>query len=276
MLFPIITLVCFALADFASVFAARREKPMIILFWELLLACLVFSLYLPFNSFQFNLEMLVLTVVLGIFELLGSLFFLKSLKRGNASISGTVSGSYTALVIILALLIFGEKLMLKEIIGIILAFLGFLLVSFRGKIRLENFYHDRGIVFALLAAIFWAVNAVFLKIPVSRIGWFMPVFLYTFNWILLAGYFFFKKQKFWPEKKHSLGIIFLAGIFLSTGLLSYNLGISKNYISLNAAIVACYPILYVLLCWVFLKEKMSTRQRIGVLLGLIGIATLNI
>jgi drug/metabolite transporter (DMT)-like permease len=267
--FPLITFLCFALSDFVIVFAARKENALVIIFWQLLISFVVLSLALPFNLINLDLKMVGFTVLLGLFELMGTIFFIKALARGNTSIVGTISGLSPAIVAVLAVIIYSEHLEPGYVSGIILAFIGFFLVSFKAINKTS------GITYAFLAAVFWAVNGLFLKISVSVIGWFWPVYLYTFNWLILFIYLILKHQKITPRNPESFGIIVTAGLLLTAGLFCYNLGLTQTFVSINAAIIGCYPILFVILTRIVFKDKLTKRQQLGILSGLTGLILLN-
>ena len=273
--FSLITFTCFALSDFVIVFASRKENPLVIIFWQLLVSFVVLSLALPFNLINLDLKMVSLTVILGLFELAGTIFFIKSLSRGNVSISGTVSGSYPMIVALSGFFIFQEYLNFGQISAIILAFIGFLLVSFKKNQNIKNIFSDPCIPYALLAAVFWAINGVFIKFPVVKIGWFWPVYLYTFNWIILLFFLIVRHKRITPKYPENLGIIITAGLLLTAGLFSYNLALTQTFVSINAAIVGCYPVLFVILTRFVFKDKLTNRQKLGILSALAGLILLN-
>jgi len=66
----------------------------------------------------------IIAVIAGMLNLLGVLFYLKAISKGSVAIVSTLSALYPLVVIVLAVVLFQEKLTLQQAMGI-----GFALVS---------------------------------------------------------------------------------------------------------------------------------------------------
>ena len=98
------------------------------------------------------------------------LFGYFAVKHLPLTISGPISSTRPVLVLIGALLIFGEQLNLYQWIGVILTIISFFLLSLSGKKEGIRFHKDKWILFAVLAAILGATSGLYDKYLMQRIS----------------------------------------------------------------------------------------------------------
>lgn len=275
--FALGALLGWAVGDVFVTFAVRKIGNFKTLFWQLLIATFISSLYIPFALPIADYRMLLFSFILGVIHLLGVLCYFKGLEIGNASLVGTISGSFSLLVVILSLIVFRESLNLFQVLGIACVLAGVFLVSFQlHDIKRIEFSKDKGIIYALLAMLFWGVYFAFIKIPATKIGWFWQPYTYNLTVFILLIYSLFKKQKlFIGNNSKTIFPIVASAILLTLGHFSYNLGILRGFSSIVAPIAGSQTTLFVILAQFIFKERMAKQQVAGVVATILGITILS-
>lgn len=102
-------------------------------------------------------------VVKGVIVLSSWAFGYYGMKNLPLTIVGPINATRPVLVLVGALLVFGERLNLYQWIGVMLAVVSFLLLSKSGKKEGIDFKHDKWIYFVVMAAILGAVSSLYDK-----------------------------------------------------------------------------------------------------------------
>lgn len=85
------------------------------------------------------------------------------MKHLPLTIVGPINATRPVMVLVGALLVFGEKLNLWQWVGVLLAVLSFLMLSRSGKKEGLDFKHNRWIVFIVIAAVLGAISGLYDK-----------------------------------------------------------------------------------------------------------------
>ncbi len=125
--------------------------------------------------------------------------------------------------------------------------------------------------------IFWSLVFPFIKIALEELS---PVNLTIMRLLVVCIVFLIllivKPNKFSKIQKKDVIPIFLVGFL---GIVIYHLGLNygEQYISASAAsvIIATIPIFVVILAAIFLKEKITLKIVLGVLLSLLGVVVIS-
>lgn len=278
--FALVALVGWGVGDIYGTLAARKIGSLLTSAWSMAVGVVIAVLIWPF-VFQdisgVNAEILLINIAIGAVFLFGLVCFNQGLTTGNASLVGTIVASFTAVSALLSVLFFGERLTGNQLLSIVLIFLGLILSSlesvnyiFKAKFK--------AVFYAILAMFSWGIYYAFIRIPIEQIGWFLPqvITLSLFPVILIIMKY--QKQKIIIPNFGSKEwmFIFLNGLLVSGGEYAFNFAISKGYTSVVAPIAGAYPILFVFLAHYFFKDKLTFRQRIGIVISLVGIMVLSI
>ncbi len=249
--------------------------------WSFILGTLLASFYVPFAiptlrhiTLSTALWLLILSPP-GVFSMIA---FYEGLKRGNASLVGTIAGSFGALAAILSIIFFKETLNWQQTTGIILVFVGIVTASINLKeLKLGNILTDKGVPYALVACLLWGFYFAFVKIPVANVGWFWPAYL---SWLTFPlGLIYLKKKKIkfrTPRSKKLIAYAIINSLLLVTGVFSYNFATTKGQISIIAPIASSYPALFAILAYFVFKDRLSKQQILGIVITLFGIISLSI
>ena len=127
-------------------------------------------------------------VILKSFIVLASwLFGYFGMKHLPITIVGPINATRPVLVLLGALLLFGERLNVYQWIGVLLAMVSFLLLSRSGKKEGIDFRHNRWIYFVVLASIFGAISALYDKYLMQRFDSMMVQSWFTLHQCVIMG-----------------------------------------------------------------------------------------
>lgn len=203
----------------------------------------------------------------------------KSMEIGKLSVVVPVSHSYSAFIVLFALLFFGETMPGLKFAAVGLTIFGVLLISFRiselKKLSIRHAYN--GVGYAAATALLWGFVYSFMKPVVSELGvfsaslYFEPLVLFFILIPMIAG-----KQKFRMPKGKYAAVALLSGLCVTIGAIAYNAGVSLELVSIVGPISAASLMVTVILSRIFLGERVETNQKIGIALVLAGIIALAI
>lgn len=280
-IFGLIALFGWGVGDLFFAISTRKIGNLKTIFWQLLLATILTTFYIPFVWPVANLKMLVYSAFLGFLYLLGSLSFFKGLEVGNPSLVGAVAGAFPAIVVLLSKLFYKEELTLLQTAGVLMILAGLILVSLKGSKKnirqnYEAFLNIPGLTYALITTVLWGFYFTFVKTPVLQIGWFWPTYTFNLMFIFLLLYSFFRKKDLSLKGGvKNITPVFTAMILTTLALFAYNAGVSRGLTSIVAPIAGSYPILFVLLVWFIFRESLTRRQTLGIISALTGIVLIS-
>lgn len=133
-----------------------------------------------------------------------------------------------------------------------------------------------GVFFALVTFVFWGVAAFLDKLAANRLGdkgtWVILLSSIPSLIFFLAYIIWFSGSNF---DQKGLWILLASWILTTVGSVAYYLVFTKSQVSVGAPLTALYPVLAVILGVLFLKEKLSGSQTLGVGLGMLSIYLLS-
>lgn len=264
------------IGDFVGIKPFRANNPSAVTFYSAVGRLLIWSLFLPL----FIGDLTKITLVPFLFNLLAGLgsgvgyyFFGKAYKYVNPALVNAISGGWGGSALIYSLVFFNEKVSTNQWVAIALVFTGLFLVSFDlSWLKEKKMFFNKGLVFAFLSFLSWGVCGAFLKIPSVSYGWYwtsvimlLPytfVLLFESNPLQIASPFKLKQFKWFL-------LMIVLGIVADLG---YNSSFTfGGSIAIVGTIGGSYSVLATLLSYVFYKEAISSKQKLGILVSLIGI-----
>jgi len=278
-IFGVIAMFCWGTADFLVAKAVKKISVFKTFFWSqvigLILFFLIFLLFFNFPITPSNIIIIIL--VAGFIGVMAYLAFYKGLQIGKVSVVSPIAASWSVITVILSLFFLKEKLTNIQFIGISLAIVGAVLVSFKShdllKLRIKNI--AVGVKYALIALFGWGFFMFFIGIMVDKLGWFFPMFFIKIAMVFyLLSYSGLSKQDI-KFPKNVYFFIVLIGVLEVIAFLSYGVGINYEYNSIVAPIGAAFPMVTIILARIFLKEKLEIIQKIGVISVLVGLVLLS-
>lgn len=279
--FALLTLIGWGVGDIFGTVAIRKIGSLPANFWWSLFGFVFASLYIPFAGGIADIKYFILAALLATVDIFGNLFFYKGLQFGNASLNGTITGSYVFITVLISIIFFKETPTDWQLLGIVFIFIGIILGSLNfsqiRKMKVSGIFSDKGIKYSFLAMIEWGIYFAVIRIPAEKIGWF---------WAGYPIYFLGTVIMFLPLLPHKLSslrmdrriilMMLLFVVFTVSANFFYNLGILRGFTSVVAPIVGSYPVLFVLLAGFVFKEKLSRQQSLGVVFSLLGIVLISL
>lgn len=280
-IFALISYFAWGTGDIFGTIATRKLGSYSTTFWSYIFRVFIFALYIPFAwplLSNLNLSLITLNIGLGIFLLVGFIAFNEALRIENAPLVGTIAASFASVVFILSIIFLGETISSQQFVSILIIFLGLILstVSFK-DFKNKNVFLSRGVLFAFIAMICWGIYFTFIKIPVQQIGWFWPNYISFLLFPLVYLVAKVRKTKInQPNYKNAFLPLLLTVLLTGIAEFSFNFAISKGLTAIVAPIAGSYPTLFVVLAFLFFKDKITKQQIVGIITTLVGIVLLSI
>ena len=224
------------LYDVSKKQALRGNAVIPVLFLNTLFSSLIFLPFIVFSATGHVAEGALLHVpvcgwevhkfvLLKSFIVLGSwLFGYFGMKHLPITIVGPINATRPVMVLLGALLLFGERLNAYQWVGVLLAMASFLLLSRSGKKEGISFRHNRWIYFVVLASLLGAVSALYDKFLMKRFdsmlvqSWFTVYQFFIMGVVLMVLWYPKRKQS---TPFHWSWAIPLISVFLSVADFAY-------------------------------------------------------
>jgi transporter family protein len=215
-------------------------------------------------------------VLLKSFIVLGSwLFGYFGMKHLPITIVGPINATRPVMVLLGALLLFGERLNGYQWVGVLLAMASFLLLSRSGKKEGINFRHNRWIYFVVLASLLGAVSALYDKFLMQRFdsmlvqSWF-TVYQFFIMGVVLMVLWYPKRTQSTPF--HWSWAIPLISVFLSVADFAYFTSLAQEGSLISVvSMVRRGSVVVSFLCGALLfREKNLRSKAVDLFLVLLG------
>ena len=134
------------------------------------------------------------------------------------------------------------------------------------------------ILLMTLMVIVWALALPFIKIGLEELSFVnLTIMRFFVVCTALTVILLFQRERFSKLQKKDILPIFLVGFL---GVIGYHLGLNygEQFISPSVAslIIATIPVFVVILAFVFLRERMSLKTFLGVIIALCGVVAISI
>ncbi len=204
------------------------------------------------------------------------------MKHLPITIVGPINATRPVMVLVGALLVFGERLNLYQWIGVLLAVLSFFMLSKSGKKEGIDFKHDKYIYFVVLASVLGAVSGLYdkyLMAPLSEGGigldrmivqsWYNIYQLFMMGAVMM---FLWYPKRQTTTAFHWDWCIILISIFLSAAdfVYFYALSLDGSMISIVSMIRRGSVVVSFLCGAMFFREKNLKSKAVDLILVLIG------
>jgi drug/metabolite transporter (DMT)-like permease len=204
--------------------------------------------------------------------------FYKGIQVGPVALVSPIVSAHIVIVIPLSVVFLGERMGPIQITGVTVAMAGVMLASFTvDRSRQDNQRPNKGLLFALGAAVGAGFFVFTLGILSREVGWFLAIYvvrLISLGFVLAAQ----KTVRSQPWKEIPIKLIMaaaLVGTLQIVGLAAYTMGAEVGSISIVATTFSIYPIIPMVGGLVILRERLVSRQAVGLASVLTGLLVLG-
>src|SRR3989344_161427 len=261
----------------------RELRPSVAFFFDMVFGVLLWlplAIYFGVNLASFN-EVLIYAIISAI---LSEAVVFYALSKGQLSITSILIGSYPIYTILFSFLINKELLTLSQSLFVALTIIGTLISYLPSKLSREELKKSGALIWPLIAAVGIGLSDTLSKKIITKTEDFTFLFVLAlvqipvaFIYLKLEKQNIIKKMQVIRQKAYDYKNAIAGSLFniIGTGLLW--IAFSRTLASIASPITATSGVLVIIISLLFLDEKISLRQILGiflVILGIIGIAIL--
>ncbi|WP_122638832.1 EamA family transporter [Romboutsia sp. Marseille-P6047] len=209
------------------------------------------------------------------------LCYFKALQLGNVNKVTPIDKSSTVLTMILAFIILGESLSFTKIIGMICIAIGTYMMITKKEIDIDDNTktNNKWMFYAILSAVFASLTSILGKIGIIGIESNLGTAIRTIVVLIMAWIVVFITKKQGEIKnidKKSWIFICLSGITTGMSWLCYYKALQDGEASIVVPIDKLSILITVAFSYIFLKEKLTKKSFIGLIIITLGTLTLLI
>ena len=207
------------------------------------------------------------------------LCYFKALQLGDVNKVVPIDKSSTILTMIFAFIFLGENITIHMIIGMIGIGIGTYLMIQKKEESNKIIRGKSWIVYAVLSAVFASLTSILAKVGIENVESNLGTAIRTIVVLIMAWVIVFVTQKQNDVKKidkRSLIFIILSGIATGGSWLCYYKALQDGLASIVVPIDKLSILFTVLFAYIFLKEKLSKKSVLGLILIVVGTLTLLI
>lgn len=197
------------------------------------------------------------------------------MKHLPITIVGPINATRPVMVLVGAMLVFGERLNLYQWIGVLLAIVSFFMLSRSGKKEGIDFKHNKWILFIVLASVLGAISGLYDKFLMGRFDRMIVQSWYNIYQLFMMGAMLL--FLWYPTRKNTTPFrwdwcIILISVFLSAAdfVYFYALTYEDSMISIVSMIRRGSVIVSFIFGAMFFREKNLKSKAIDLILVLIG------
>ena len=201
------------------------------------------------------------------------LCYFKALQLGDVNKVVPIDKSSTILTMVLAFIFLGENITINMVVGMIGIGIGTYLMI-QKKESIEKVVKGKAwLVYALLSAIFASLTSILGKVGIENVESNLGTAIRTIVVLIMAWIIVFATKKQSDVKKidkKSLLFLILSGIATGASWLCYYKALQDGLASIVVPIDKLSILVTILFVYVFLKEKLSKKSIVGLVLIVVG------
>lgn len=272
--YGILSALTWGAGDFAGGLAARKLGAYRAVFYADLLGLLALVLVVMFRPEELPpVSSLLIAGLSGMLGSVGLLILYHSMAKGQMSIAAPVSALFAALLPVLVSAFTQGLPTLLQFLGFGLALSAVWLIS-QGDAS-HRFHLERlsDLRLPLLAGLGFGSYFILMHYATEGVAsTFWPMIASRTAGTLMLFVFVLMQREVFSVSRGAWGVVIANGLLDVGGNFFYLLALRAGRLDIAAILSSLYPGSTVILAWVFLKERISRLQWIGILLALIAIA----
>jgi len=260
--------------------AVRYLPVYTVAFYRFFISSILLIVIFYFYNFRFKLKEFLFCIFGGLTGIFAyNYFFLKGLSITMASKASIIVAINPVLSVIGAVILFKENVNLKQVVGIILAFLGIILLITKGKINtILTGGFNKGDIFILFAAVSWSCYTLFGKKVLVNVSAIEST-TYSVLWGTIILFPLFLSENlgnfYHINAKSLLSILVLSVLATVLGFIWFYDGIKKIGASKTVVFIYLVPVFGVLIGFILLGERLSLAALVGGMVTITGVFIVN-
>lgn len=265
------------LYDFLGGVFAKQIGPYKSFFWSQLagLASMLLLALLMSPSMDVPSGAVFLFPVAALLYSAGYLFFFKGFEVGNMSIVAATMNLWAVFTMLFAFTFMGQRLSPSQTIGVVMILAGVTLASLNwSEIQQRKFQLSTGVREAIAGAFFFGIYWNVSEIIVEQVGWLVSTALIKLGIVVFMLFFFVLSKReisLAGTAGKTTAAIFIMGVIEAGAVAVVNYGLTIGDAILITPIASALSIVTIVLAIIFLKEKITKVQGIGVATAVAGI-----
>ncbi len=263
--------------DFLGGVYTKQIGPFKSFFWSQLAGFISALLLLFVLPISLNIPVLVIILlpIAAILYSAGYLFFFKGFEIGNVSIVAATMNLWAVFTMLFAFLFMGQRLSTIQTLGVFMIISGVTLASLNwSDIRNQRFQLSSGVKEAVLGAFFFGVFWNISEIISEEIGWLLTTLFVKFGIVLFLLLFTFLIKQgldISTAAAKTKRIVILMGIIEAGAVAIVNYGLTIGDAILITPIASALSLVTITLAIIFLKDKVTKLQGLGIMTAIAGI-----
>jgi len=265
------------LYDFLGGVYSKQIGPFKSLFWSQLAGLISLCLLLVAFTINFNVPIwiIILLPIAAIVYSTGYLFFFRGFEIGNVSIVAAAMNLWAVFTMLFAFIFMGQRLSAMQSAGVFMIISGVTLASVNWRdIKNHRFKLSLGVKETVLGAFFFGVFWNISEVISEKIGWLATTLFVKFGIIVFLLFFSFLIKREISLAKAPIKtktIIFLMGSIEAGAVAMVNYGLTIGDAILITPIASALSIVTITLAIIFLKDKITKLQGLGMITAIAGI-----
>lgn len=276
--YGILSAITWGAGDFAGGLATRKLGAYRAVFYADFLGLLALLLVVLVRPEEIPpLSSLVIAGVAGMLGSVGLMVLYYSMAKGQMSIAAPVSALFAAALPVLVSILTEGWPTLLQLIGFGLALTAVWLISQGDSLHRLHLDHLSDLRLPLLAGLGFGSYFILMHYATEGVSsTFWPMIASrTAGTLMLLGFVLAQRQGF-GVPRDAWGVVFANGMLDVGGNFFYLLALRAGRLDISAILSSLYPGSTVILAWVFLKERISRSQWVGIFIALIAIALFSL
>ena len=265
--------------DFIAKKAVDQIGPHRTLFYVFLTGAVFFGLstFLTIGRIaQIDLRLLLLTLLSSLLCAAGYFLLYYGFQVGSLSVVSTITAGGAIVPVLFSIGILKESPGPDQLAGIGLVISGVVLVSMKGEKARFQPEKKRGVVPALASSLLFGTYVILVKLVSERTGPFFPLFMVRGIGVVLIGIFLMRKRELaLPPAPVRISLLSV-GVLDTVAFLAFTTGMNLAYVAVVSPLSSLFTVVTVLLARLFLKERLSLRQKIGFVTVVFGVIAISL
>lgn len=265
------------LYDFLGGVFAKQIGAFKSLFWSQaagLVSILVLAVVFR-SSFNVPVLAVILLPIAAVLYSVGYLFFFKGFESGNVSIIAAAMNLWAVFTMAFAFIFMGQRLSAVQTLGVAMIISGAVLASLDWRnIESQKLQLSAGVRETLVGAFFFGVFWNVSEIISEKIGWLLTTLYVKFGIILFLFIFSLlvkQESRLARASTKTKYVVSIMGIIEAGAVALVNYGLTFGDAILITPIASALSVVTILLAIIFLRDKITIIQGLGIITAIIGI-----